>query len=134
MIMMNVKQVQHLAMGVPDDLMQAGRQVWLAGLGAAGMARNTGEAVVGMLVDEGRKLYKTEVKVLDKVMDNAADTVKAATKYVEESVEHTAKMALNRLGMPSRKDVAALTRRVDQLALKVEAIGKARKGAARGRR
>jgi uncharacterized protein YoxC len=66
--------------------------------------------------------------------DNAADTVKAMTKYVEDVVEDTAKLALNRLGMPSRKDVSALTRRVDQLAAKVETMGKARKGATRGRR
>lgn len=132
--MTTVKQVQHLAMGFPDDLMYAGRQVWLAGLGAAGMARNTGEAVVGMLVDEGRKFYKMEKKVLDKAMDNATDTVRAATKFVEHNVEQTAKLALNRLGMPSRKDVAALARRVDQLAAKVETMGRSRKGAARGRR
>jgi len=68
------------------------------------------------------------------MVDNAADTVKTMTKYVEDTVEDTAKLALNKLGMPSRKDVAALTRRVDQLAAKVETIGKARKGAARGRR
>jgi poly(hydroxyalkanoate) granule-associated protein len=132
--MMTVKHVQDLAMGLPDDLMHAGRQVWLAGLGAAGMARNTGETVVGMLVDEGKKLHKMEVKTLDKMMDNAADTVKTMTKYVEDAVEDTAKLALNRLGMPSRKDVSALTRRVDQLATKVETMGKARKGATRGRR
>jgi len=132
--MMTVKHVQNLAMGLPDDLMHAGRQVWLAGLGAAGMARNTGETVVGMLVDEGKKIHKIEVKALDKMVDNAADTVKTMTKYVEDTVEDTAKLALNKLGMPSRKDVAALTRRVDQLAAKVETIGKARKGAARGRR
>jgi poly(hydroxyalkanoate) granule-associated protein len=117
-----VDRLERVAVDVSDELLHTGRQVWLAGLGAVGMAGNVTQAVVGMLVDEGLKLQKVEVKRLDKLVDTVSDRWLALTKLVEDNVQSTTKTALSRLGLPSRKDVSELMVRVEQLTAKVETL------------
>jgi len=117
-----VDRLERVAVDVSDELLHTGRQVWLAGLGAVGMAGNVTQAVAGMLVDEGLKLQKIEVKRLDKLVDTVSDRWLALTKLVEDNVQSTTKTALSRLGLPSRKDVSELMVRVEQLTAKVETL------------
>jgi poly(hydroxyalkanoate) granule-associated protein len=117
-----VDRLERVAVDVSDELLHTGRQVWLAGLGAVGMAGNVTQAVVGMLVDEGLKLQKVEVKRLDKLVDTVSDRWLALTKLVEDNVQSTTKTALSRVGLPSRKDVSELMVRVEQLTAKVETL------------
>ena len=117
-----VDRLERVAVDVSDELLHTGRQVWLAGLGAVGMAGNVTQAVAGMLVDEGLKLQKIEVKRLDKLVDTVSDRWLALAKLVEDNVQSTTKTALSRLGLPSRKDVSELMVRVEQLTAKVETL------------
>lgn len=119
---MNVRQWQEYARDFSGDVQQAGRHVWLAGIGAVGMAGNTTQAVFDMLVEEGQKIQKQEMKRFDRFMDQATDQVHEIGKMVEGRVQATTKAALGRLGLPSRKDVSDLMARVDQLTVKVEAL------------
>jgi poly(hydroxyalkanoate) granule-associated protein len=120
--MRTVDRLERAAVGVSDELLHTGRQAWLAGLGAVGMAGNVAQAVAGMLVDEGLKLQKLEVKRLDKLVDTVSDRWLSITKVVEDNVQSTTKATLSRLGLPSRKDVSELMVRVEQLTTKVEAL------------
>jgi len=120
--MKTVDRLERVAVDVSDELLHAGRQVWLAGLGAVGMAGNVTQAVVGMMMDEGVKLQKMEVKRVDKLVDTASDRWLALTKLVEDNVQSTTRATLSRLGLPSRKDVSDLMARVEQLTEKVEAL------------
>jgi poly(hydroxyalkanoate) granule-associated protein len=122
-----VDRLEQVAVDVSDELLHTGRQVWLAGLGAVGMAGNVTQAVVGMLLDEGVKLQKVEVKRLDKLADTVSDRWLALAKLVEDNVQSTTKAALSRLGLPSRKDVSELMVRVEQLTAKVEALKASRR-------
>ena len=120
--MRTVDRLERAAVGVSDELLHTGRQAWLAGLGAVGMAGNVAQAVAGMLVDEGLKLQKLEVKRLDKLVDTVSDRWLSITKVVEDNVQSTTKATLSRLGVPSRKDVSELMVRVEQLTAKVETL------------
>jgi poly(hydroxyalkanoate) granule-associated protein len=120
--MRTVDRLERAAVEVSDELLHTGRQAWLAGLGAVGMAGNVAQAVAGMLVDEGLKLQKLEVKRLDKLVDTVSDRWLSITKVVEDNVQSTTKATLSRLGLPSRKDVSELMVRVEQLTTKVEAL------------
>jgi poly(hydroxyalkanoate) granule-associated protein len=120
--MRTVDRLEQVAVDVSDELLHTGRQMWLVGLGAVGMAGNVAQAVVEMLLDEGVKLQKIEVKRLDKLVDTASDRWLALTKLVEDNVQSTTKATLSRLGLPSRKDVSDLMARVEQLTEKVEAL------------
>jgi poly(hydroxyalkanoate) granule-associated protein len=120
--MTNVERVEKLAKEITDEIAVTGRQVWLAGLGAVGMAGNTAQAVFDLMVEEGLKLHKVERRRLNLMVDEVGDRVRHVTKVVDDTVQATTKVALSRLGLPSRKDVNDLMVRVDQLASKVEAL------------
>jgi poly(hydroxyalkanoate) granule-associated protein len=121
--MMNIQQIRDAAQELPADVAQAGRQVWLAGLGAAGIVTTGGQAVFSMLVEEGKRVKAMKVvDLVEDVVDNALTPVKAAMKNLDETVQTTSKTVLKRFGVPSRQEVAALTARVEQLIAKVEGL------------
>jgi poly(hydroxyalkanoate) granule-associated protein len=139
---MNIKQIREVAQDLPNEVVQAGRQVWLAGLGAAGIVTTGGEAVLSMLVEEGKRVKKLTVAdmsgVLDNVVDSAVTPVKAAVDRLDTTVQQTTRTVLARIGLPSRQEVSALTTRVEQLITKVESLNVrkpgrgVKKGARRG--
>lgn len=122
--MTTVKQFEDIATKLSDDAKNAGRQLWLAGLGATAVLGDTSKALFGMLVEEGKKYQKHELKLVDDLLRKTTDRVRVTGETVENKVQATTKAALNRLGMPSRKDVADLTKRLEQLTVKVETISK----------
>jgi poly(hydroxyalkanoate) granule-associated protein len=126
--MLNVAKVEHMVRELPGEVVNTGRQVWLATLGTAGVVGNTVQSLFEALVEEGAKVQKTERKRFVNLVDDATERVKWVGHVVEDNVQATTKLALGRLGLPSRKDVSDLMARVDLLAAKVETL-KARRGA-----
>lgn len=126
---MNMKQIRNAAEELPADVAQAGRQVWLAGLGAAGIVTTGGEAVFSMLVEEGKRVKSLKVgEVVENFVDTATLPVKAAVKKIDATVQSTTRTMLARIGVPSRQEVAALTTRVEQLITKVESLNVKKRG------
>jgi poly(hydroxyalkanoate) granule-associated protein len=116
----------HLAAAVKDSA----QQIWLAGMGAFAKAQQEGGKVFEALVREGMSLQKkTQGLAEEKIgevtgkMTAMADTVTAKAGQNWDKLEsifeaRTAK-ALGKLGVPTAKDVQALTQRVDELAAAV---------------
>jgi poly(hydroxyalkanoate) granule-associated protein len=128
-------RVEEVAKQLPDDLVDAGKKVWLAGLGAVGIVGNTSTMLMDTLVDEGKrlvdegkKLQARERKMVNQTVTSTTDRftgmLNDAVEYVQDTVQQTTKVALNRLGMPSRRDVADLTARVEMLTAKVDLLAK----------
>jgi poly(hydroxyalkanoate) granule-associated protein len=114
------------------------QQIWLAGMGAFSKAQEEGTKVFEALVKEGTSLQKktqgiAEEKISEVTgkMSAMADTVtsKAGQNWdkLETIFEARTAKALNKLGVPTAKDVDALVQRVDALAA---AVAKLSKGAA----
>jgi poly(hydroxyalkanoate) granule-associated protein len=114
------------------------QQIWLAGMGAFSKAQEEGTKVFEALVKEGLNLQKktqgiAEEKISEVTgkMTAMADTVtsKAGQNWdkLETLFEARTAKALNKLGVPTAKDVDALVQRVDALAA---AVAKLSKGAA----
>jgi len=111
------------------------QQIWLAGMGAFSRAQAEGTKVFETLVKEGASLQKktqsdVEEKlgaVTGKMSSMASDVQAKADQHWDklESIfeERTAK-ALNKLGVPSAKDVDALVARIDELSAKVAKLSK----------
>jgi poly(hydroxyalkanoate) granule-associated protein len=111
------------------------QQIWLAGMGAFAKAQAEGGKVFEALVKEGVSLQRKTQAVAEerlgdvtgKMSAMASDvTSKAGASWDKlESIfeERTAK-ALGKLGVPTAKDVADLTRRVDDLAAAVAKLTK----------
>ena len=112
------------------------QQIWLAGMGAFSRAQAEGTKVFEALVKDGAALQKkTQADVEEKIgsvtgkMTSMANDVQAKAGQhwdkLESIFEERTAKALGRLGVPSAKDVAALTARLDELSAKVAKLTKA---------
>jgi poly(hydroxyalkanoate) granule-associated protein len=131
MTMKYVNEVEEALSGLSCGVVEAGRQTWLAGMGAASVVANTTATVFDTLVEEGRRFQEKEIdavgKAVKQVADKVGDVYGSAAHYVQSHVEQVSKQALNRFGVPARGDVADLTARVEMLTARVEMLN--RKGA-----
>jgi poly(hydroxyalkanoate) granule-associated protein len=120
-----------LASSVKDSA----QQIWLAGMGAFSKAQAEGGKVFETLVKEGLNLQKkTQGIAEDKIsevtgkMTAMAGTVtaKAGQNWdkLEAIFEQRTAKAMNKLGVPTAKDVDALVKRVDALAAAVAKLSK----------
>lgn len=127
----------HLAQAVKDSA----QQIWAAGLGAFSKAQGEGGKVFEALVKEGLNLQKktqsaAETKlsaVASKVTGMAGDVGAKAGQHwdkLESIFEERVARALNRLGVPSAKDIDSLIARIDALSVAV-GVAPAKKAAAK---
>ena len=109
-----------------NTVKESAHQIWLAGLGAFSKAQAEGNKVFETLVREGVSLQrKTHAAAEDKInevthkmTDMAGGLSGKATQHwdkLESIFEERVAKALNRLGVPSAKDVDALMARIDAL-------------------
>jgi poly(hydroxyalkanoate) granule-associated protein len=101
-------------------------QIWQAGLGAFAKAQEEGGRVFNKLVKEGTELQKRARSMAEDKAGGVADTVADVADEVskqasgswdklEQVFEDRVSRALATIGVPTRKDIDALTRRVEQL-------------------
>lgn len=111
------------------------QQIWLAGLGAFSKAQEEGGKVFEALVKEGVTLQKKTQNVAEgkfnemasKMSGMAGDVSNKAGQHwdkLETIFEERTARALGKLGVPSAKDVAALTKRIDALSEQMAKLGK----------
>jgi poly(hydroxyalkanoate) granule-associated protein len=130
----NAAEMQAKAEHMARSLRDSAQQIWMAGVGAFTRAQGEGSKLFEALVKEGmnieqhtRKLAGGRVDaVRDAVEDRvgvvrerASDTWDRLEKVFEERVQR----ALNRLGVPSREDLADLTGRVETLTGELRKVG-----------
>ena len=107
------------------------QQIWLAGLGAFAKAQEEGGKVFDALVKEGLSIQRKTQSVAEEKITEATSkmstmatdiTSKASGQWdkLENIFEDRVAKALNKLGVPSAKDVAALSARVDALSKQVQ--------------
>jgi poly(hydroxyalkanoate) granule-associated protein len=110
------------------------QQIWLAGLGAFSKAQAEGGKAFDTLVKEGLSIQRKTQAVAEERISDASDRVssmatdissKAAGQWdkLENIFEDRVAKALNKLGVPSARDVEALMERIDGLSRQVHAIG-----------
>ena len=118
---------------------ESAQQIWLAGLGAFSKAQEEGGKVFETLVKEGLTIQrKTQAAAEEKIseatnrMANMATDIssKASGQWdkLEGIFEERVSKALNKLGVPSARDIEALIERIDALSAAV--AGKPVKAAA----
>lgn len=122
-----------LAAAVKDSA----QEIWLAGLGAFAKAQEEGQKVFKALVREGTSIQQRTMKVTeDRVNDVTAKVTKVAAGLqkqangtwdkLETVFEARVERALTRLGVPTNKEISALTKRVEELTRSVESLTRAR--------
>lgn len=109
---------------------ESAQQIWLAGMGAFAKAQAGREKVFETLVREGVSLQrKTHAAAEDKITEVTSRMTGMAGGLSGKANQHWDKLesifeervakALNRLGVPSAKDVEALMARIDGLSASV---------------
>ena len=120
----------HLAGAVKESA----QQIWLAGLGAFSKAQEGGGKVFEALMKEGLSIQrKTQAVAEEKLseatskMANMAGEIQSKAGHqwdkLENIFEERVAKALNKLGVPSAKDVDALIARIDELNKSVQKMG-----------
>jgi len=126
-----------------NSVKESAQQIWLAGMGAFSKAQEEGTKVFEALVKEGLMLQKKTQGIAEDKLGEVTGKVNATVSAMADTVTHkagqnwdkleaifetrTAK-AMGKLGVPTAKDVAALTARIDALSA---AVAKLSKGAAK---
>ena len=121
------------------------QQIWLAGLGAFGKTQEEGAKVFEALVKEGkhleartRKLAESKVSEMtsqwSKKTGQATARATATWDKLEQVFEDRVARALNKLGVPTNRDIQALAKRVETLTASVQKLTGARKPRAAARK
>ena len=123
---------------VLNDVKAYARKIWLAGLGAYNKAGQDSAEIFKDLVKAGESVEKMGKDLVSQQVDAAnsqIDSVKSSVSGVKEKVEvqldkieqgfdNRVAHALNRLGIPSHKDIAELSARLDQLSEVLEQVAR----------
>lgn len=109
------------------------QQIWLAGLGAFSKAQEEGGKAFESLVKEGLSIQrKTQAVAEERISEASSRMSSMATEIsskatgqwdkLENLFEERVAKALNKLGVPSARDVDALIARIDELSQHVQRL------------
>jgi poly(hydroxyalkanoate) granule-associated protein len=101
---------------------EAGREIWLAGLGALGRVETEGRELFDRLVKRGRSVEAEQFQVLDKGVAKTAALLEDWSERVQDAVETSLENVLHTMNLPSRQDLNRLSSRLDTLSRKVEKL------------
>ncbi len=116
--------IKERAKEMQAGLTESANKIWLAGLGALAVAEEEGGKLFTNLVKRGRQ-YESKVPmpamnlgVIHDTRDKATATFEKLSKTVDAQVTAT----LHRLGVPTRDEIAMLSKRVETLTASVEKL------------
>jgi poly(hydroxyalkanoate) granule-associated protein len=133
-----VKKRAHPKETPAEALKGSANKIWLAGLGAFALAEEEGGKLFKSLVRKGRefeevgreqlekareqveKLAETAREKLDEATGDVRERAGETWKGVEKRWDERTARTLQRLGVPSRDEIARLTRRIEHLTELVE--------------
>jgi poly(hydroxyalkanoate) granule-associated protein len=127
---------------VANAVKDSAEQIWLAGMGAFSKAQAEGGKAFEQLMKQGATLQKKTQGLAEErigavtsrmtaVAGGVSDKAGAQWDKLESIFETRVEKALNKMGVPSRKDVDALIKRIDALSAQVGAKSKTAKPSAR---
>lgn len=123
-----------------NELKESANKIWLAGLGALAAAEEEGSKLFKNLVEKGEKWESKGRRAVDEVRADVKEAVEDAKEKAKEKANTTWDQvgdrfddalagALKRFGVPSREEIATLTKRVEELTSLVESLKQPKKAA-----
>jgi len=129
--MIMVKKFKSLSENqLAQTVKDSAQQIWLAGLGAYSKAQEEGNKVFDALVKEGEAIQKKTRKVADEKMAEVAGKAAGTWDRLEQVFEDRVARALSSLGVPSKKDIDKLSKRVAELTAVVQQLTDTQESAA----
>lgn len=108
---------------------ESAQQIWLAGLGAFAKAQEEGGKVFEALVKEGESMHKKTKQVADEKISSVTGRAVDTWDRLEQVFEDRVARALSSLGVPTKKEIDKLSKRVAELTAAVQALSEAKEGA-----
>lgn len=113
------------------SIMESAQQIWLAGLGAFSKAQGEGSRVFDTLIKEGMGLEQKTRKIATGTADDVRGAVESGVSQMRERTQETwdrleqvfesrVSRALAKLGVPGRKEIDELLKRVEELGREVK--------------
>lgn len=120
-----------------NDLKESVNKIWLAGLGALAAAEEEGSKLFKNLVEKGEKWESKGRTTIHEVGSDVKEKVEEAREkathtwdQVGDRFDDALAGALKRFGVPSREEIATLTKRVEELTALVESLKQPKKAKA----
>lgn len=118
--------LKSLTEGGTRDLRKYTHQIWLAGLGAFARAEEEGSRLFDTLVDTGKELEsktrdKSESRV-EEIKERVRNRTGETMEKMEKAFDERLNKALSRLGIPNKREVELLEKRVQELTAALEEL------------
>lgn len=108
-------------------LREPAERIWLAGLGAFAMAEEEGSKLFSTLVKKGKVIQKASTAKLDERMEGVRERLAglreipdATMERINGRVDATMTSVLHRFGVPTKREIGTLTRKVEELTRSLE--------------
>lgn len=95
-------------------------QIWLAGLGALALTEEEGSKFFRSLVKKGEVVEKKSRARIDGTVSSARGAATVAMTKLERGVDNTIENVMHRLGVPTRREISGLSRRIEGLTRSME--------------
>ncbi len=100
------------------SMSEAFRRVFLAAIGAAAIAQDKVETLVNRLVERGESVEKDGKKLAHEMREKR----KGRASKVEERISKHVESVHERMNIPSRTDVEALSQKIEVLSKKIDEL------------
>lgn len=121
----HVRQIDESATAETPPIAELMRRLLLASIGAVAISYDEAERFTERLVERGELAQKDAEKVINEVMEKfrqRPQQIQAASTEVSGRVEQGLEQLLNRLNVPSKRDIDDLSAKVAQLAARIEEL------------
>lgn len=122
-----VRETAEGAQAAGSSFVEALRKLLMAGIGAVALSRDEVESFVAKLVERGELAQKDAEKLLHEVQGRLRKNTSGVEERAEKMtsrVEQGMEEFLNRLNIPSKRDIEDLSAKIAQLAARVEELRK----------
>ncbi|MBE2197909.1 MAG: phasin family protein [Anaerolinea sp.] len=104
-----------------NTMLAAARKVLLAGIGVVALAQEEIEDFVNRLIERGEIAEKDGRKLISDIVERRKKQVEEVESELESKIEEM----LNRMNVPTKADIDALSRKITTLTKKVDELKKA---------
>ncbi|HVG07228.1 MAG TPA: phasin family protein [Thermoanaerobaculia bacterium] len=126
-----MSEAQTITGSIGRELLNAGRNLLLAGVGAVAEVDDASLRLFDRLVERGRPLEERQRKAAEAFADRATGAMHEAGKLFQDTVEYEARQVLKKAGVLTRDDLKVLSARLDILARQIDEYAAAREVAER---
>jgi poly(hydroxyalkanoate) granule-associated protein len=122
-----MNEAQTTATGsIGRELLNAGRNLLLAGIGAVAEVDNASLRLFDRLVERGRPLEERQRRAAEALANRANGAIHEAGKLFQDTVDYEARQVLKKVGVLTRDDLKVLSARLDVLDRQIDEYAAAR--------